>query len=76
VSFNEAPLHNLASFLHKILSQNLPIQSVTRATHIALISKRFSYVIILADYSFVSLDVISLYINVPVDLAIKNLEEI
>lgn len=69
-----SPLNNLATFLHKILKQNLPIP-FSRTNNIFKLTKKLSEILIPIDYSFISLDVISLFTNVPIDLAIEILEE-
>jgi len=74
VSSTGSPLHNLASFLHKILCISLPVPSSHVNNSFDLI-KKLSDVHIPDDFSLVSLDVISLFTNVPVDLIIDIIKE-
>jgi len=67
VSSTGSPLHNLASFLHKILHISLPVPS-SRIDNSFELTKKLSDIHIPDDFSLVSLDVISLFINVPTDL--------
>jgi len=74
ISSIDSPLHNLAEFLQNILNQSLP----TALSHLRngsdltkkLVNFRFS-----DDSSLVSLDVVSLFTNVPVDMVLDILND-
>jgi len=74
ISSIDSPLHNLAKFLQNILSQSLP----TASSHLRnsseltkkLVNFRFS-----DDSALVSLDVVSLFTNVPVDMVLDILND-
>ncbi|XP_071649570.1 uncharacterized protein [Temnothorax longispinosus] len=72
VSSIDGPLHNLARFLHNIISSSIPKAN----SHI---KDSFQLVNILNNsriddnYTLISLDVVSLFTNVPSDLAIDSI---
>lgn len=67
----DSPLHGLASYIQKILVNCLPVSTNRVINSIDLIRKlnnvRFN-----DDHVLVSLDAISLSINIPIDLAIGS----
>jgi len=69
-----SPLNNLALFLHKILRISLPAPPSRIDNSFELI-KKLSDVHIPDDFSLVSLEVISLFTNVPVDLIFDIIKE-
>jgi len=74
VSSSGSPLHNLATFLQKILQDSLPIAPSHINNSLDLIHKLES-LYIPDNYILVSLDVISLFTNVPIESVIDILEE-
>jgi len=74
VSSTGSPLHNLASFLHNILRKSLPVPLSHINNSFELI-KKLSDVHIPDGFSLVSLDVVSLFTNVPVDLITNIIKE-
>jgi len=74
VSSTGSPLHNLASYLHKILCKSLPVPSSHINNSFELINK-LSDVYIPDGFSLVSLDVVSLFTNVPIDLITNIVKE-
>jgi len=74
VSSSGSPLHNLAEFLQKIISRSLPCPfSHIFNSHDLL--KKLHNVTLADDVALVSLDVTSLFTNVPIDLALEILDE-
>lgn len=73
ISSINSPLHNLASFLQKIISDSLkpPPSFVYNSYHL---SKMISEVTYDDSFQLISLDVISLFTNIPLDLATRGLE--
>jgi len=74
VSSSGSPLHNLATYLQKILQVSLPTASSHIDNSLDLIHKLES-LYIPHNCILVSLDVISLFTNVPIELVIDILEE-
>ena len=71
VSSIGSPLHNLASFLHKIINKSLP-PAHSSIVNSYFLTKKISNLTISAEASLLSLDVISLFINVPIDLVLDT----
>lgn len=68
ISSVNSSLHNLANFIHKIIFNNLyRVLSIT-------VSKLIYEVTYGESFELISLDVISLFTNIPLDLAINSLE--
>jgi len=74
ISSSGSPLHNLATYLQKILQDSLPIASSHINNSLDLIHKLES-LYIPENCILVSLDVISLFTNVPIDLITDILEK-
>jgi len=74
ISSSGSPLHKLASYLQKILQDSLPIASSHINNSRDLIQK-LEKLYIPENYILVSLDVISLFTNVPIDLITDILDE-
>ena len=68
-----SPLHNLAAFLHEIIHNSLP-PSESYIKNSFQLANRVSNLSVPLDSTLVSLDVVSLFTNVPVDLVISGLE--
>jgi len=66
--------HNLANHLHKIFSLSLPT-SVSHIYNSRDFLKKLTNLHLPDDAVLVSLDVVSLFTNVPVDLVLEILEE-
>jgi len=74
VSSSGSPLHNLAVFLQKIISLSLP-RSFSHIFNSHDLLKKLHNVTLADDEALVSLDVTSLFTNVPIDLALEILDE-
>jgi len=74
VSSIGSPLHNLATLLLKILQASLFIPDSNFKNSIEIV-KKLKNTHIPADHVLVSLDVISLFTNVPIDLIMDLLDE-
>jgi len=70
ISLTGSPLHNLANSIHEILSLSFPI-SFSHIHNSLDFLKKFANL----DVVLISLDVVSLFTNVPVDLVLEILEE-
>lgn len=68
VSSVNSPLHNLATYLHKILFNNLETSKYAVKNSFQLIDK-IKHIVVEPGYCLASLDVVSLFTNVPIDLA-------
>lgn len=71
VSSLDSPLYNLSSFLHSILKESIPLASSFIKNSYDLVDKLFN-IQIDEHLNLISLDVLSLFTNVPIDLAITN----
>jgi len=67
-------LHNLVNFLQEILSLSFPTSFSHFHNNLDLL-KKLTNLHLPDDVVLVSLDVVSLFINIPVDLALKILKE-
>jgi len=67
------PLHNLASYLHKIFNDSLPQTINFIGNRFKLVESIFQ-INISNDEIILSLDVISLFTNIPVDLVIVSVK--
>jgi len=74
VSSSGSPLHNMATYLQRILHDSIPSPSSHINNSYDLINK-LNGIYIQDDCALVSLDVISLFTNVPIDLVIDILDE-
>jgi len=76
ISSNDNTLYSLASFLHKIRNNSIH-ENITEACSYIKDSfelmEKLSDVRIENNYTLISLDVISLFINVPFNLAIESI---
>jgi len=72
VSSAKSPLHNLATFLQKILRESLPISKSCKNSFDLINELRNIH--ILDNFGLVSLDVTSLFINVPIDVVLELLD--
>jgi len=73
VSSIGSPLHNFATFLKKILQTSFPIMCNNYKNSVEIVKKLNNFHIP-DDHDLVSLDVISLFTNVPIDLVMEILE--
>jgi len=74
VSSIGSPLHSLALFLHKILIKSLP-PYFSQIKNSLQLKEKLSNLHIPDDCCLASFDVISLFINVPIDLVVEIVEE-
>jgi len=74
VSSSGSPLHNLALFLHKILSKSLP-PAFSYIKNSSQLLKTLSNLHIPNDCCLASFDVVSLFTNVPTDMVLEIIEE-
>ncbi|XP_024891068.1 uncharacterized protein LOC112466939, partial [Temnothorax curvispinosus] len=72
VSFIDGPLHNLARFLHNIISTSIPKANSHIKDSFQLVNN-LNGLRLEDDYILISLDVVSLFTNVPTDLAIDSI---
>ena len=72
VSSIDSSIHNLASFLHKIIHENLPLAEIAIDNNYQL-TKNISKLTISHNTILLSLDVVSLFNNVPIDLILKDI---
>jgi len=72
VSSINSSIHNLASFLHKIIHENLPLAEIAIDNNYQL-TKNISKLTISHNTIFLSLDVVSLFNNVSIDLVLKDI---
>ena len=72
VSYIDSPLNSLASSSHKVISSSIPASTnnITDSFHLV---KKLSGMHLEENYILVSLDVVSLFTNIPIDLAINSL---
>lgn len=68
------PLYELASFLHNIIYSSIP-KTKSHISHSFHLVKNLTGKYIQDDYKLISLDVISLFTNVPTDLALDSIKE-
>jgi len=68
-----SPLHNLAKFLHKILVNSLPLAS-SHIKNSRQTVKNLSKLHIPDEYFLASFDVVSMFTNIPIDLALQIVE--
>jgi len=74
VSSLDSPLYNLAVYLHKIMVKSFPLARGHVANSFQLV-ERLSGVVVESGHKLISLDVIFLFTNIPIDLAIDSVEE-
>ncbi|XP_072748549.1 uncharacterized protein [Anoplolepis gracilipes] len=74
VSSINSPLYNLASWLHKIMYDSFPKPNSHIANSFDLVNK-LSNLHIDNDYELFSLDVISLFTNIPINLAVESISK-
>jgi len=74
VSSSGSPLHNLALFLHQILIKSLP-SHFSHVKNSLQLKKLLADVYIPDDCCLVSFDVVSLFTNVPTDMALEIINE-
>lgn len=74
VSSINTPLYGLASFLHDIIYSSIPTANSHISDSFQLVEK-LTGAHIHDDYKLISLDVISLFTNVPVDLALDSIRK-
>jgi len=72
ISSIDNPTYKLAKFLHKIISKNIskPRSHIENSFQL---TKELNRVTIDSDYDLISLDVISLFTNIPISLALEGL---
>jgi hypothetical protein len=71
ISSIDSPMYALATFLHGILSKNIPDASSNVANSFDLI-KKLKNINIETDFTLISLDVVSLFTNIPVESALES----
>lgn len=71
VSSVNSPLYNLASFLHCIMFKSFPT-ALSHVSNSFELVKRLSDKNINSDFRLISLDVVSLFTNVPIEMAIDS----
>jgi len=74
ISSIDSPLHAIATFLHKIIASNSPVAHSPVSNSFDLV-KKLSNMHIDDEFSLISLDVVSLFTNIPIDLALKSVED-
>ncbi|XP_077270690.1 uncharacterized protein LOC143901933 [Temnothorax americanus] len=72
VSCVDSPLYNLAAFLHKVMFNSFPKGDSQVSNSFDLV-KKLSETHIREDYTLMSLDVISLFTNVPTEMVIDSI---
>ena len=77
VSSLQSPLYPLARFLHHIIHQAVPKSNgfIENSFHREQLVKKSSGLCLDEHYKLVSLDVVSLFTNVPVDMAIESIKK-
>jgi len=73
ISSSGSPLHNLAEFLHKILVNSLPLAS-SHIKNSRQVVKNLSKLHIPDEYYLASFDMVSMFTNIPIDLALQIVE--
>lgn len=73
ISSINSPLHSVSEFLHRIIIKNVPKAKSHLFDSFELV-KKLESVKMQPGYILVSLDVVSLFTNVPVDLASKSVK--
>jgi len=73
VSSIGSPLHNFATFLKIILQTSFPITCNNFKNSVEIV-KKLANIYIPEDHDLVSLDVVSLFTNVPIDLVMEVLD--
>jgi len=74
VSSLDSPLYNLATFLHKILIKNIPVNDSHSNNSFDLIQK-LKDIQVDDDYILISLNVVSLFTNIPIDSDIESVSK-
>ena len=74
VSTKDTPLHGFAEFLHKILYKSLP-KANSHIIDSFDVVKKLNSMPIDENFKLISLDVISLFTNVPLDLAVESIDK-
>lgn len=72
VSSIDSPLYSLALYLHEIISSNVP-KSLSHIENSFELVEKLSGTFINNNHILISLDVISLFTNIPIDLAIESI---
>jgi len=73
ISSIDSLLYSLANFLHKILIKTIEVPTSHIKNSYELV-KKLSNIELDKDYTLFSLDVISLFTNIPIELAIENIQ--
>jgi len=73
ISSINSPLHAFATYIQKIISINIPTAQ-SRIDNSFDLVKKLTGVHIDDGFSLISLDVVALFTNIPIDLALKSLE--
>ncbi|XP_018360778.1 PREDICTED: uncharacterized protein LOC108759711 [Trachymyrmex cornetzi] len=74
ISSLDSPLYSLASFLHEVISKNIDSLFSKIENSVQLV-KKLKGTQVKKNFSLISLDVVSLFTNVPIELAIKSIEK-
>jgi len=72
ISSIDSPLHSLLNFLHKILINAVKVPSSHIKNSFELVQK-LSNTILEPNYTVISLDVVSLFTNIPMQLAVNSI---
>jgi len=72
VSSIDSPLHSLSNFLHKILINAVEVPSSHIKNSFELVNK-LSNTTLKPNYTVISLDVVSLFTNIPMQLAVNSI---
>lgn len=73
VSSINSPLHKIAAYLHNIISGSFPNSAKEIHSSYDLVNE-VTKIEVPVDYALISLDVISLFTNIPLELALEGLE--
>ncbi|XP_071571138.1 uncharacterized protein [Temnothorax nylanderi] len=74
VSSINSPLYVLASYLHNIIYQNITFPTMHLKNNSQLVNE-LSGITLESNYKLISLDVVSLFTNVPIELTINSIEK-
>jgi len=71
ISSIDSPTHQLAQYLHNIISKNI-IKPVSYVENSLQLTKELKSVNVNINHDLISLDVVSLFINIPINLALDD----
>lgn len=73
VSSVGSPLHKFASYLHNVFLHSIIPRVLSRVENSLDLVNRLNFKYLDDSFTLISLDVISLFTNVPINLALKNM---